>query len=403
MVNIVKPPEAPVATATAIDAAAADDVHVRLAATDVLPRAPLLVRPQPSNFVIAQAYEAHAQQADSVTAKAEKTAAKPRKLRVSAFDEAPTTAAPKKSPLKAKPAADEFDQAFILHAYPYKETSLILETFTRKHGRVAMVARGAKRPHGALTSARSPFQPLNLVWMGKGDLKTLKTAESGAIFPQLQGTALLSAFYLNELLLKLCAKEDPQPALFDAYQATLQRLIEVHYRARLAAQQSPGAGLIHTAIASGEAAAENFANYAAQLKLLKRAARAGQMQQIAITLRQFELNLFQQLGYGLNLEIAADTGLPLVAENEYCYLPNHGAVTLGADDADKNLATAAPSKPRHGLQLRGKTLLDIAQANYDDPTTQQQSKQLVRLIINHLLGSQVLHTRSLITEFAELK
>lgn len=362
----------------------ADDanVHVQLSPADVLPRAPLLVRPNSAatNFVIADAYAAHAQPSSASTDAAQKKAARPKR---------PSATDPNKKPaLKAKPAADEFDQAFILHAYPYKETSLILETFTRKHGRVSMVARGAKRPHGALTSARSPFQPLNLVWMGKSDLKTLKTAESGAIFPQLQGTALLSAFYLNELLLKLCAREDPQPDLFDAYQATLQRLIEVHYRSQVAAQTAPARGLNAQDFADAD-----FSDYAAHLKRTKRAARAGQMQQIAVTLRQFELTLFQHLGYGLNLTVAAHTGLPIVADADYCYVVDQGAVSLAH----------ASTRPAHGLQLRGKTLLDIAAVNYEDPTTLQQSKQLVRLIINHLLGTQVLHTRSLIAEFAELK
>lgn len=368
----------------------ADDasVHVQLSPADVLPRAPLLVRPHPAsaNFVIADAYAAHAQSGRANASAMAKKVAKPKKQ---------TAGEPNKKPaLKAKPAADEFDQAFILHAYPYKETSLILETFTRKHGRVSMVARGAKRPHGALTSARSPFQPLNLVWMGKTDLKTLKTAESGAIFPQLQGTALLSAFYLNELLLKLCARDDPQPDLFDAYQATLQRLIEVHYHSQVVAQTAPARGLNAQDFADAD-----FSDYAAHLKRAKRAARAGQMQQIAVSLRQFELTLFQHLGYGLNLTVAAHTGLPIVADAGYCYVVDQGAVELD----NSTTLTAAPIRPAHGLQLWGKTLLDIAVANYEDPITLQQSKQLVRLIINHLLGTQVLHTRSLIAEFAELK
>jgi DNA repair protein RecO (recombination protein O) len=382
----------------------------------------MLQRPQARvvNSLIADAYAVHAKQTQvptSMSARQQQSAPNTEKA-LKHQGAKPASATPaKKSALKAKPAADEFDLAFILHAYPYKETSLILETFTRKHGRVSMVARGAKRPHGALTSARSPFQPLNLVWMGKSDLKTLKTAESGAIFPQLQGTALLSAFYLNELLLKLCAKEDPQPALFDAYQAALQRLIEGHYRSQV---------MVHSAISpSGNAIPANdvgngdlfasefavqadpkFAHYAAHLKQKKRLARVSQMQQIAVTLRQFELTLFQHLGYGLNLELAAHSGLPIQADLQYCYIADQGALAL--TESDKNTTTATPklvptSKPAHGLQLCGKTLLDMAQANYQDPVTQQQSKQLVRLIINHLLGNQVLHTRNLIAEFSEIK
>jgi DNA repair protein RecO (recombination protein O) len=404
------------------------DVNVRLSAAEVLPRAPMLQRPAARvvNSLIADAYAVHTQQTVAPARSRQSAASieKPFKKRVAASADATLA---KKPALKAKPAADEFDLAFILHAYPYKETSLILETFTRKHGRVAMVARGAKRPHGALTSARSPFQPLNLVWMGKSDLKTLKTAESGAIFPQLQGTALLSAFYLNELILKLCAKEDPQPALFDAYQVTLQRLIEGHYRGQITAHSAVSpSGKVMNANDAGKSdpfaaefaaqASPEFAHYAAHLKQKKRLARANQMQQIAVTLRQFELTLFQHLGYGLNLDIAAHTGLPIQADAQYCYIADQGACYLADQGAcyiadqgaialaetDTNTA-ASTAKPAHGLQLCGKTLLDMAQANYQDPVTQQQSKQLVRLIINHLLGSQVLHTRSLIAEFSEIK
>ncbi len=387
------------------------DVNVQLTAAEVLPRAPMLQRPQARvvNSVIADAYATHTQQTRAPSpspARPRQSVGKAEKA-LKHQGTAPTSATPaKKTALKAKPAADEFDLAFILHAYPYKETSLILETFTRKHGRVSMVARGAKRPHGALTSARSPFQPLNLVWMGKAELKTLKTAESGAIFPQLQGTALLSAFYLNELLLKLCVKEDPQPALFDAYQATLQRLIEGHYRSQMVAHtaaNNAGNTVLFSTEFSNDFATQStseFAHYAAHLKQKKRLARASQTQQIAVMLRQFELTLFQHLGYGLNLDVAAHTGLPIQAEAQYCYIVDQGAIALTTSDIN----TAAPTaKPAHGLQLCGKTLLDMAQANYQDPVTQQQSKQLVRLIINHLLGNQVLHTRSLIAEFSEIK
>ncbi len=384
-----------------------DEVTVQLLPAEVLPRAPLLQRPQAANFLIADAYAAHeqlpARRRDlKPKLEREQTAKQAVKSNTRSIPEPALSVkvTVKKSPLKSKPAADEFDAAFILHAYPYKETSLILETFTRKHGRVSMVARGAKRPHGALTSARSPFQPLNLVWMGKSDLKTLKTAESGAIFPQLQGTALLSAFYLNELLLKLCAKEDPQPALFDVYRATLQCLIEVHYRAQ---------ATVNTRASATQFAAD-FTQYAAHLKQIKRDARAEQIQQIAIALRQFELTLFQHLGYGLNLTTAAHSGLPIEADADYYYLPDHGAVaianvdaTVGPSEGGNDCANVRRKKSFNGLQLRGKTLLDIANACYVDPITQLQSKQLVRLIINHLLGSQVLHTRSLIAEFAELK
>src|SRR5437870_783305 len=106
-------------------------------------------------------------------------------------------------------SAGEADAGFVLHTYPYRETSLILEVFTRGRGRLSIIARGARRPRSAMRGVLIPFQPLNMTWFGKTELKTLKVAEAERIYPQLTGAALLSAFYLNELILKLSHREDP--------------------------------------------------------------------------------------------------------------------------------------------------------------------------------------------------
>ena len=111
--------------------------------------------------------------------------------------------------------ADE--AAFVLHSHPYKETSLIVDVLTRHHGRVALVARGAKRPRSALRGVLLAFQPLSVAWLqgraravngaqGGGDLRTLTRAEwLGGLMP-LRGEALMSGFYLNELIQKLLAR-----------------------------------------------------------------------------------------------------------------------------------------------------------------------------------------------------
>src|SRR3972149_10422306 len=112
----------------------------------------------------------------------------------------------------------------VLHSAPFRETSLLLEVFSRQHGRVALVARGARRPRSALRGLLMSFQPLSLSWFGKSELRTLHSAEWQGGQPQLQGTALLCGFYLNELLLNLMARDDPHQSLFDYYQRTLQRL-----------------------------------------------------------------------------------------------------------------------------------------------------------------------------------
>src|ERR1700716_1218840 len=115
-------------------------------------------------------------------------------------------------------------QAFVLHAYPYRETSLIVEALTVDHGRVAMVARGAKRPRSELRGVLQAFQPLSVSWAGAGELKTLMRAEWRGGLPLVTGAALLCGFYLNELLLKMLPREDPHPGLFVDYRNTLEKL-----------------------------------------------------------------------------------------------------------------------------------------------------------------------------------
>jgi DNA repair protein RecO (recombination protein O) len=113
---------------------------------------------------------------------------------------------------------------FVLHSYPYKETSLIVELFSRDYGRVALVAKGAKRPHSKLRGALQTFQPLSVSWSGKAEVRTLTAAEwIGGLLP-LERSALLCGFYLNELLVKLLARDDPHPGLFNHYVATLNQL-----------------------------------------------------------------------------------------------------------------------------------------------------------------------------------
>jgi DNA repair protein RecO (recombination protein O) len=116
--------------------------------------------------------------------------------------------------------------AYLLHAVPYGETSLVLELLTREHGRVAALAKGAKRPRSALRAVLLQFQPLRVGWSGRSELRTLTAAEwTGGLAPP-RGDALLCAFYLNELCLKLLAREDAHPGLFDAYVEALESLSE---------------------------------------------------------------------------------------------------------------------------------------------------------------------------------
>ena len=231
------------------------------------------------------------------------------------------------------------ESAFVLHSYPFRETSLILEVFSRQHGRVALVARGARRPRSALRGLLMGFQPLQMSWFGKHELRTLHSAEWQGGQPQLQGTALLCGFYLNELLLNLMARDDPHENLFDYYLQTLQRL--------------------------------------------------AQEDDHAFTLRCFEKHMLQELGYALLLESEADSGRPIVPTQNYRYILERGAIAETADSSQ-------------GMPVLGKTLLDMAADDYTDPATAQQSKQLMRMLLNHHLGGKILHTRELIKDLQKL-
>lgn len=112
---------------------------------------------------------------------------------------------------------------YLLHSTAWRETSLIIQLFTRQHGVMALVAKGAKRPHSVLRPVLSAFQPLNVSWSGAGEIKTLTRADCVGILP-LQGRAFMSAWYMNELVLRLLPREDAHPLLFDAYQTALEQL-----------------------------------------------------------------------------------------------------------------------------------------------------------------------------------
>jgi DNA repair protein RecO (recombination protein O) len=134
----------------------------------------------------------------------------------------------KRASRAVRPAVSQ--AAFVLHSYDWSETSLILDLFTREGGRIAVAAKGAKRPHSQLRPVLLPFQRLN-VSLGRppagdevAEVQTLRQAEWAGGGPMLSGAALFSGFYLNELLMKLLARQDPHPLLFDAYAATLPTL-----------------------------------------------------------------------------------------------------------------------------------------------------------------------------------
>jgi len=237
-------------------------------------------------------------------------------------------------------ARTDNEPGFVLHTYPFRETSLVVEVFTRQHGRMALVARGARRPRSALRGQIQPFTPLLLSWFGKSEVRTLHGAEwQGGLAP-LAGMPLLCGFYLNELLLKLLARDDPHEALFDYYQATLSEL---------------------SAIANNN---------------LER------------ILRRFERHLLSEIGYAATFHEEAETARPVRQEQAYLFVPERGPY---ADDGPGNI----------GIQVSGQTLLDMDQDRFESPITRAEAKQLMRALINHHLGGKPLYTRQMLKELIE--
>jgi len=222
---------------------------------------------------------------------------------------------------------------YVLHTYAFKETSLVAELFTKEHGRVATMAKGARRPRSAMRGQLQPFQKLSATWSGKNELKTLHGLDWADGLLLLQGEALMCGFYLNELLLRLLPREDAHEQLFDYYQAALKD------------------------IAKG--------------------------QDLAVHLRRFELKLLQEMGYAVPLEVD-ENGEPIDASLDYRYEAEYGACKMTATE--------------NGVVVKGQTLLDMANDNYEHAETRQQSKRLMRYLLQHYLGDKPLHTRQLLID-----
>lgn len=241
-----------------------------------------------------------------------------------------------------QPHRFEDQAAFVLHTYPFKETSLIVELFSRDHGRMPVMAKGARRPRSALRGMLQSFQPMRADWTGKGEVKTLVGLEWDAGMNFLHGEALMCGFYMNELLLRLLPREDAHEELFDEYRLTLRTL---------------GADKDHASI-----------------------------------LRRFELKLLQTLGYALPL-LQDVSGQAIHAEQTYRYSADSGAQP---HPAENETASGA------GILVTGASLLAMAQDDFTDVRTQQQSKQLMRYLLGYHLGEKPLYTRQLLIDLQDL-
>jgi DNA repair protein RecO (recombination protein O) len=226
----------------------------------------------------------------------------------------------------------ELHLAYVLHARSYRETSLLVEMFSQEFGRIALVARGAKRGKSKLSAILQPFIPLTISWYGNGDLVTLTQAEPASLGHALQGKRAICGLYINELLVRLLHKWDPCLHLFANYQELMQNLTQ--------SQTSE-----------------------------------------QVTLRKFEKQLLKSLGYGLQLTIEVDSGTAVEADKFYLFDPILGPKLV-------NSACIGA--------LRGTSLLALEQESFESPLALADIKYLMRLVFNHHLGARPLAARQLL-------
>lgn len=228
--------------------------------------------------------------------------------------------------------------AYVLHHYNYRETSRVLEVLTRDHGRLGLLAKGARRPRPRQRAVLEPFQPLLVGWVGRGELPVLTATELDGEPMFLSGSALYCAFYMNELLLRLLHRHDPHERLFDSYGQALRAL-----------HASAGAEW---------------------------------------TLRVFEKRLLQEIGYGLVLERSMPDNSALDPEGVYEYLIDRGPMPVAPPYAD--------TPPAGTILLRGSSLLALArETSGDDPVVLRETKALLRAALDRRLPGKPLQSRKL--------
>lgn len=228
----------------------------------------------------------------------------------------------------------EMEAAYLLHSHPYRESSRIIEVFSQQHGRIGLVANGARRPKSRWRTTLRPFQPMRVSWSGRGSLCTLRFAEPSAPAFDIGGLTLMSAYYLNELLLALVQRRDAHPDLFAHYGAAL---------AALADQDDAEA-----------------------------------------VLRRFEVSLLAEIGYGLVVDGDVVTRQPLQAERRYEYAIERGPVPVDSGCAGE-------------LVFSGADLMAIGRGEFAGQHQLRNAKRLLRPLLNRALGGRTLRTREVLT------
>jgi DNA repair protein RecO (recombination protein O) len=239
----------------------------------------------------------------------------------------------------------ELARGYLLHQRPWRDSSLILELFSAEHGRLCAFARAARGPRTRFSGLQL-FRPLLLSWSGRGVAPSLTAAESDGVAPaSLPPQSLLSAWYLNELLLKLTVPHDPQPELYEQYALTLARL------------------------------------------------RAGDA--LESVLRQFELRLLELLGFGVELDRECGSGRAVQADAYYHFAPGVGVHQLGSD---------ALTSATHGEALSGRLLLMLAAGELpEDAQGQRETRSLLRAALDHCLEGRELRTRTVARAVARMR
>ena len=226
----------------------------------------------------------------------------------------------------------DMEPALVLHARPWRETSLLVEAFSRGHGRLGLIARGARRPKSRMRGLLQPFIPLLMSWRGSGELVTLIGAETeGRVLP-LVGSAAIVGFYLNEILLRFLHRHDPEPMLFGHYRAALDRI-----------------------------------------------AHGNDPEPI---LRIFEKRLLQAAGYALELEREVGSGAAIEPERRYRYTAGSGPERW-------------PGSASSGVCVSGSTLLALAREELTDRRMLREAKHLMRSVIDAHCGGRALAARRL--------
>jgi DNA repair protein RecO (recombination protein O) len=242
------------------------------------------------------------------------------------------------------------EPAFVLHRYDWSESSLILEVFTRHHGRVAVVAKGAKRPSSNFRPVLLPLQPLHVAFGGEAEIRTLKGAEwiGGQVMPT--GDALLSGYYLNELLLRLLARDDSHPRLFDAYAAAVAVLASGH----------------------GEA--------------------------LEPALRAFELLLLREIGLLPTLDVQTLALAPLEPDSPYSLVAEAGLIAVGEEDERPHLAGARWLALQRALDAPAPFNATLREAARD----MAELKPMLRTLLHYHCGVGALRTRQMLIDLQSL-